>query len=72
MLEITGLEATNLCPEARAMGDCPLGGRGSSQVFISTSTLSRHWNKSHVELSISTHTRQHTLCADCHPTVNTS
>lgn len=33
---------SDLCPAARAMGDCPLGGRGSSHVLISTSTLSRY------------------------------
>lgn len=77
-LEITGLEATNLCPEARAMGDCPLGGRGSSQVLISTSTLSRHCNKSQLKLSTrrgrhgttNKQTKTSTLYAEYHPTVN--
>lgn len=32
---------THLCPDAVAMGEGPLGGRGSSQVLISISTLSR-------------------------------
>lgn len=30
-----------LCPEAVAIGDGPLGARGSSQVLISITTLSR-------------------------------
>lgn len=33
--------STHLCPDAVAMGEGPLGGRGSSQVLISISTLSR-------------------------------
>lgn len=33
--------STHLCPDAVAIGDGPLGGRGSSQVLISISTLSR-------------------------------
>lgn len=32
---------THFCPDAVAMGEGPLGGRGSSQVLISISTLSR-------------------------------
>lgn len=31
----------HLCPDAVAMGDGPLGGRGSSQVLISITTLSK-------------------------------
>lgn len=33
--------SAHLCPDAVAMGDGPLGGRGSSQVLISITTLSR-------------------------------
>lgn len=32
--------SAHLCPDAVAMGEGPLGGRGSSQVLISISTLS--------------------------------
>lgn len=34
------LSNTDLCPEAIAIGEGPLGGRGSSQVLISITTLS--------------------------------
>lgn len=34
--------STYLCPAVMAIGEGPLGGRGSSQVLISTSTLSKN------------------------------
>lgn len=39
--ETTGDHCAHLWPDAVAMGDGPFGGRGSSQVLISISTLSR-------------------------------
>ena len=40
-----GHKSAYLCPDAVAMGDGPFGGRGSSQVLISISTLSRVWKQ---------------------------
>lgn len=38
-----------LCPAVMAIGEGPLGGRGSSQVLISTSTLSKNWARTQKE-----------------------
>lgn len=41
-----------LWPAVMAIGEGPLGGRGSSQVLISTSTLSRNCTKEKIELAV--------------------